>query len=196
MFFNLTLISRALSRDKFLKKIMKKGRKFQKELKVYDYSEHDALLAAVPYYRYKLRTKILRPKSDKDSGAGFDVWDFINDVLAGEHDVTWKYPRKISPGLFWGAPRMLRGVDLLSYYVVTAAAWRHDKTYRSIKKIMKKNIKQMSSKRPGNAPFNKRNLKFSENLVHHSCMLPSGTNLKASRTTSLKKTYLELKRFF
>ena len=40
--------------------------------------------------------------------------------------------------------RMLRGVELLSYYVVTAAAWRHDKTYRSIKKIVKKNIKHMS----------------------------------------------------
>ena len=148
MFFNLTLISRALSRDAILKRIMKKARYFQKILKVYDFSEHDALERAVPYFRYKLRTKFLRPKSDKDSGAGFDVWDFINDVLAGEHDVTWKYPRKISPGLFWGAPRMLRGVDLLSYYVRTAAAWHHDKTYRPIKKIMKKTLSICLSKRP------------------------------------------------
>ena len=85
MFFNLTLISRALSRDAVLKRITKKARTFQKNLTIYDYSEHDALARAVPYFRYKLCTKFLRPKSDKDSGAGFDVWDFINDVLAGEN---------------------------------------------------------------------------------------------------------------
>ena len=101
VFFNLTLISRALSRDKFLKKIMKKGRKFQKELKVYDYSEHDVLLAAVPYYRYKLRTKILHPKTTLRGGEPsnrFNLWDFINDVLAGERGDTWDYPKKVSPG--------------------------------------------------------------------------------------------------
>ena len=40
---------------------------------------------------------------------------------------------------------MLRGIALVRYYVVTAAAWRHDKIYRSIKKVLKtKKVKRMT----------------------------------------------------
>ena len=105
---------------------------------------------AVPFYRCKFRTKIIPPESDNVSGVGFDVWDFINDVLDGEHAsdfriTNWDYSREISTGkLYCGATRIKRGVDLILYYMRTAAAWRHDKTYRSIKKILKKKVKRMS----------------------------------------------------
>ena len=40
---------------------------------------------------------------------------------------------------------MLRGIALVRYYIVTAAAWRHDKIYRSIKKVLKtKKVKRMT----------------------------------------------------
>ena len=62
-----------------------------------------ALLAAVPYYRYKLRTKILHLKSNLRSEEPNNIlWDFINDVLAGERGDTWDYPKKVSPGFFLG----------------------------------------------------------------------------------------------
>ena len=40
---------------------------------------------------------------------------------------------------------MLRGITLVRYYAVVAAAWRHDKIYRSIKRVLKtKKVKSMS----------------------------------------------------
>ena len=94
-------------------------------------------MAAVSYYRYKLRAKILQPKTTLRGDEPGNLWDFINDILDGERGDTWDYPKKVYPGFFWGASRMLRGIALVRYYVVTAAAWRHDKIYRSIKKVLK-----------------------------------------------------------
>ena len=162
MFFNLTLISRALSRDPVLKRIMKKVRYFQKILKVYDYSEPDALGRAVPVYRYKFRTKILQSKSDNDSSVRFDLWDFINDVLDGEHGdfkiFDWNFYTKRSTGkIYCDTSRIHRGVDLISYYVITAVAWRHDKPYRSIRKILKKKVKCMSFEKALEYAVHKKN---------------------------------------
>jgi hypothetical protein len=127
---------------------MKKACYFQNCLKVYDVSEHEALDRAVSIYRCKFRTKIIPSESENVSGGDFDVWAFINDILDGEEasdfsftDCVWEMtPVNVNRG----PPRLQRGTDLVSYYIRAAAAWRHVKTYRSIKKIFKKKVKRMS----------------------------------------------------
>ena len=144
VFYNLTVISRALSRDPVLKKIMKKACYFQKK----GLCESDSLDHAVSVYRWKYHPEIIPPAGTLISDEFFDVWAFINDVLNGEEScedsfthVTFEMtPANVKPG-----PQRLRSaVVLVSYYVRAAAIWRHTETYSDIKKIFKKKVKDMS----------------------------------------------------
>ncbi len=142
MFYNLTLISRALSRDGILKSIMGTAEHFQD---MYcSRSKYEALGRAVSKRRFLISDTLASAavhssdnsmeSSDNDSSDGsdrdFDIWEFINDILDDEN---------VS-----GSARTKRGVELILFYMRNADAWRQDSIYRSIKKISKQKVKHMS----------------------------------------------------
>jgi hypothetical protein len=133
MFYNLTLISRALSRDAILESIMDTADYFQD---MYcSHSNYEALGRAVSKRRSVIRDKLALSAKDTESDDGsdreFDIWEFINDILDDEN---------VS-----GSVRTKRGVELILFYMRNADAWRHDSIYRSIKKISKQKVKHNMS---------------------------------------------------
>jgi len=150
VFYNLTLISRELSRDAILKSIMGTAEHFQD---MYcSRSNYETLGRAVSKRRFLIRDKLAASaketensmdgyasdnsmeSSDNDSSDGsdteFDIWEFINDILDDEN---------VS-----GSARTKRGVELILLNMRNPDAWRHDSIYRSIKKISKQKVKHMS----------------------------------------------------
>ena len=132
VFYNLTLISRALSRDDILKSIMGTADHFG-EMYCAD-SNYETLGRAVSQRQNVIRDKLAlsakEPESDEAFDLEFDIWEFINNILDNEN---------VS-----GSARTKRGVQLILFYMRNADAWRHDSIYRSIKKISKQKVNHMS----------------------------------------------------
>ena len=146
VFFILTLISRALSRDNILKSIMKTAKRFRDTRGIRDY---EAVERAVSEKQCEIRDKLelsgKEPESSDseeereewdtdtewiDTEWPFDIWEFINNILDGE-DVS-------------GSTRTKRGVELVLFYMRNAEAWRRDHIYRGILKIVKRKRVELS----------------------------------------------------
>ena len=87
VFYNLTPISRALSRDDILKSIMETADHFGD---MYcSGSNYEAQGRAVSKRQNVIRDKLAlsakEPESDEDFDLEFDIWEFINDILDDEN---------------------------------------------------------------------------------------------------------------
>ena len=140
VFYILTLISRALSRDDILKLIMKTAEHFRD---IYGKCEYEALGCAVSENQSVIRDKLALSakvtQSDDDDDEFdwvFDIWEFINDILDGE---IFEAENPICSHVL-----TKRGVELILFYMRNAEAWRRDNIYRSIKKIANQKVKHVS----------------------------------------------------
>ena len=108
VFYNLTLVSRALSRDDILTSIMETAEHFREMF--CPGADYESLERAVSERRGVIRDKLAlsakEPESDDDFPLEFDIWEFINDILDNEN---------VS-----GSTRTKRGAELILFYMRNA----------------------------------------------------------------------------
>ena len=117
------------------------------------------------------------------SQTNFDL-DLRDDeyILESKCNVDFgKGPAKINCGV----PRIQRDVELVLYFTRVAAAWRHDKTYRYIKKIFKQKLNLCRSKKPWNMSLGEKKFAILRKLGGHHVCKSSEVTIQISKRNNI-----------